>query len=108
MLGTTLPTPLYPAYQQEIGFSSLVVTVVFAVYAFGVITSLLLFGSASDQVGRRPTLLVGLGLSAASAVCFLAASALGELIIGRVFSGLSAGLFTGTATATLVDLAGVE
>ncbi len=35
MLGTTLPTPLYPIYEQEIGFSSLVVTIIFATYAVG-------------------------------------------------------------------------
>ncbi|MGH3764566.1 MAG: hypothetical protein ACRDTX_05370 [Pseudonocardiaceae bacterium] len=36
MLGTTLPTPLYPIYQQRIGFSGFVVTVIYAVYAVGV------------------------------------------------------------------------
>jgi MFS family permease len=105
MVGTTLPTPLYPIYQQRFGFSGLVVTVVFAVYAAGVIAALLLLGRASDDVGRRPMLLVGLGLSAASAVLFLLAGGLGLLFAGRVLSGLSAGVFTGTATAALLDLA---
>lgn len=41
MLGTTLPTPLYGLYRQQIGFSELIVTVVFAVYAVGVIVALL-------------------------------------------------------------------
>ncbi len=105
MLGTTLPTPLYPLYEQRIGFSSFMVTVVFAVYAVGVIAALLLFGRLSDDVGRRPVLLAGLGLSAASAAVFLLAGGLPVLFAGRILSGLSAGVFTGTATATLVDLA---
>jgi MFS family permease len=105
MLGTTLPTPLYGLYRQQFGFSELMITVIFATYAAGVIASLLLFGRLSDQIGRRRVLLPGLVLSALSAVCFLTASGLPLLLTGRVLSGLSAGIFTGTATATLIDLA---
>lgn len=105
MAGTTLPTPLYSLYQDELGFSELTVTVVYAVYAFGVIGVLLLAGNASDTVGRRPVLLWGLACAAASAVCFLCATALGWLYVGRLLSGLSAGLFTGAATAYVMELA---
>ena len=35
MLGTTLPTPLYPLYQRHFGFSELTITVIFATYAAG-------------------------------------------------------------------------
>ncbi|MFJ8079386.1 MFS transporter [Streptomyces sp. NPDC096205] len=105
MAGTTLPTPLYGLYQEKFGFSELTVTVVYAVYAFGVIGVLLLAGNASDAVGRRPVLLWGLGFAAASAGCFLAATALGWLFVGRLLSGLSAGLFTGAATAYVMELA---
>jgi MFS family permease len=106
MLGTTLPTPLYPSYQEQWGFSDLTITLIFATYAVGVIAALMLFGRLSDQVGRRRALLPGLGFSALSAVAFLLAQGLDLLFVGRVFSGLSAGIFTGTATATLLDLAG--
>ncbi|MFE2042005.1 MFS transporter [Streptomyces sp. NPDC059477] len=105
MAGTTLPTPLYPLYQEKFGFSDLTVTVVYAVYAFGVIGVLLLAGNVSDAVGRRAVLLCGLGFAAASAVCFLSATGLGWLYTGRLLSGLSAGLFTGAATAYVMELA---
>lgn len=105
MAGTTLPTPLYGLYQEEFGFSALIVTVVYAVYAFGVIGVLLLAGNASDAVGRRPVLLVGLGCAAASAVCFLCVGGLGWLYAGRLLSGVSAGLFTGAATVYVRELA---
>ncbi len=105
MAGTTLPTPLYGLYQDKFGFSELTVTIVYAVYAFGVIGVLLLAGNVSDTVGRRPVLLCGLGFAAVSAACFLWADALGWLYVGRLFSGLSAGLFTGAATAYVMDLA---
>ncbi|WP_128429540.1 MFS transporter [Streptomyces cyaneus] len=105
MAGTTLPTPLYPLYQEKFGFSELTVTIVYAVYAFGVIGVLLLVGNASDAVGRRAVLLCGLGFAAASALCFLGATGLGWLYAGRLLSGLSAGLFTGAATAYVMELA---
>ncbi len=105
MLGTTLPTPLYSVYRQRFGFSLLMITVIFATYAVGVIAALLLAGRLSDEIGRRPVLLFGLAASALSAVAFLVAEGLAPLLVGRAISGVSAGIFTGTATATLVDLA---
>lgn len=105
MVGTTLPTPLYVYYQRLFGFSNLTSTVIFAAYAVGVLAALLLLGRASDAIGRRPVLLAGLLCAGASAVVFLRAHDLALLITARVLSGLSAGIFTGTATATIVDLA---
>jgi MFS family permease len=110
MLGTTLPTPLYPIYQQRYGFTGLITTVIFATYAVGVVGALLVLGRLSDLIGRRPVLLTGLGFSAVSSVVFvldppLWHGALGPLLIARFLSGLSAGVFTATATATLLDLA---
>ncbi|MFJ1747609.1 MFS transporter [Streptomyces sp. NPDC088116] len=105
MAGTTLPTPLYGLYREQLGFSELMVTVVFAVYALGVIAVLLLAGNASDEVGRRPVLLCALGLSAASALCFLFEGGLPALFAGRLLSGFAAGLFSGAATAAVMELA---
>ncbi|MFI1766560.1 MFS transporter [Streptomyces sp. NPDC020800] len=105
MMGTTLPTPLYGLYRQQIGFSELIVTVVFAVYAVGVIAALLIAGGFSDVLGRRPVLLAALGLAALSAVCFLAEAGLPLLYTGRVLSGFSAGLLSGTGTAAVLELA---
>jgi MFS family permease len=105
MIGTTLPTPLYPLFEQRYSFGELMVTVIFAVYAFGVIAGLLVFGNLSDEIGRKPVLMTGLGFSALSAFLFLFAGSLAPIYAGRVVSGFSAGIFTGTATAMLVDLA---
>lgn len=105
MLGTTLPTPLYPLYRDQLGISELMVTVIYAAYAAGVIAALILAGGWSDQVGRRRMLFSGLALSAASAVAFLVGDGLTPLLIGRVLSGLSAGIVTGTATVAIVELA---
>lgn len=105
MMGTTLPTPLYPLYSNVFQLSPLMITVIYAVYAVGVIGGLLVFGQLSDRIGRRYVLIPGIILSIISAIVFLFASNLGLLLLGRVVSGLSAGLFTSTATTTIVNLA---
>lgn len=106
MLGTTMPTVLYPLYRQEFGFSEVIITVIFAVYAGGVITALLAMGRWSDQIGRRPMLLLGLICAGASDLIFWQAQGLGWLLAGRFVSGLSAGIYTGAATVAVIELAG--
>jgi MFS family permease len=106
MAGTTLPTPLYDIYQSQLHFSAVIVTVTFAVYAAAVMITLLIAGRVSDQAGRRPVMAAALVSSALSTVTFILAPDVGVLIAGRVLSGLSAGLVTGTATATLTEMAG--
>ncbi len=108
MLGTTLPTSLYPIYQDRMGFSQITITVIFAAYAVGVISALISFGSWSDQLGRRRLLMAGLILAVISDLVFLSSPELAALLIGRVLSGLSAGIFTGTATVAVIEQAPPE
>jgi predicted MFS family arabinose efflux permease len=103
MAGTTAPTPLYPLYGKTFGFSSFTVTVVFAVYALGVVAGLFLFGRLSDQIGRRPVLIAATLLAVAAATVFLAAQNVFVMLVARVISGLSAALVTGAATAALAE-----
>lgn len=105
MVGTTLPTPLYALYQQRLGFDASWLTIIFSIYAAGVIAALLAVGSWSDQLGRKPLLLAGLAMGAVSAVIFLWSDSIGGLLIGRLFSGFSAGIMTGTATVAVIELA---
>jgi MFS family permease len=105
MIGTTLPTPLYGIYQDRLGFSLTTITVVFATYAFGVLGALLLFGRWSDAVGRRPLLLAGLLVSLVSDAIFLVADATWVLLVARLVSGVSAGIYVGTATAAVIEAA---
>ena len=104
MATSTIPTPLYVLYQRRDHFSSLMVSIVFAVYAAGVIASLFLVGHVSDWLGRRRVLATGLFMNVASAFVFVVAPTLTGLIVGRVISGLSVGLTTATATAYLAEL----
>ncbi|EXG80665.1 MFS transporter [Cryptosporangium arvum] len=104
MAFSTVPTPLYVLYQRRDGFSSFVVTVVFATYAVGVVISLLLAGHISDRVGRKRVLLPALGLELLAALIFLSSAGLPELLLARFVSGLGVGMIAATATAYLSEL----
>lgn len=105
MLGTTMPSPMYALYSEHLHFAVAETTVIYATYAGGVLAALLIFGSWSDAIGRRPVLMAGTLCALASAVVFLNADTVAQLVVGRVLSGLSAGLFTGTATAAIIEAA---
>ena len=104
MLGTTLPTPLYVLWQEQYRFPAFIITVLFAGYTLGLLMALLFFGRLSDHFGRRPALLLALGLACASTVLFVLAQQVLVLLAGRLLSGLAAGLLTGTAAAGLAEL----
>jgi MFS family permease len=99
-----VPTPLYPLYQARDGFSSLTVTIVFAVYAVGVVISLFTVGHLSDWHGRRRLVVPALGLAISSALVFLLWRDLPGLLLARFITGLGVGAVTATATAWIAEL----
>lgn len=105
MAGTTLPTPMYALYSTNMGFTVLTTTMIYAAYAGGVLAALVIFGRWSDAIGRRPVLLGGVVAAVASGAMFLLADTVLALVAARVLSGLSAGAFTGTATAAVIEAA---
>jgi MFS family permease len=104
MAFSTVPAPLYAFYRQRDGFSTFMITVVFAAYAVGVIGSLFLAGHISDWFGRRKLLLAALATEAVAGVLFLVWKELPGLIVARVVTGIGVGLVTATATAHLGEL----
>jgi MFS family permease len=104
LASSSAPTPLYATYQVKWGFSDLMVTVIFGVYAVAVLFSLLVFGSLSDHLGRRPLLVVGLGSQALIMLVFAFAGNLDVLLVARVLQGLATGAALGAIGAGLVDL----
>jgi MFS family permease len=104
MAFSAVPTPLYVIYQQRDHFSNIGGTIVYAVYAVGVIASLFLAGHVSDWMGRRRVLVVGLLVNVLSAFVFIAAPSFTGLIIARIISGFAVGMVTATATAWMAEL----
>jgi MFS family permease len=99
------PTPLLPIYEREWGFAPSMLTLAFGVYAFAMIAALLVFGSLSDYIGRRPVLVGALGLELVSMVVFLLSPSIGWLIAGRVLQGIATGVASSTFGAAIVELA---
>jgi MFS family permease len=104
MAATTVSSPLYPGYVVAFGLSPLDITVVFAVYGAAVMFGLAVFGRLSDHYGRKPPLAVALAVGIVAMAVFVIAQGLGLLLVARALIGLTAGVYTGTATAWLVDL----
>jgi MFS family permease len=101
---SAVPTPLYVLYQRRDHFSTITITLVYAVYAVGVIGSLFLGGHVSDWVGRKRIFVPALLMNVAAAAIFLVAPSLPGLLLARVVCGVSVGLTTATATAYLAEL----
>jgi MFS family permease len=104
MAGANLATPLYAKYADDFGFSSLVLTSVFATYAIVLVPSLIVFGRLSDRFGRRPVLLVGLLTACAGLALFAGAQDVAWLYGARAVQGLAVGMISAAATAGLVEL----
>jgi MFS family permease len=103
-VGSTLPTPLYPLYRQQFGFSEFIVTAIYASYVVGNLTALFALGRLSDQLGRRPTTLIAFGVLFASILCFLGSTGTAWLFLARILNGLAAGLGAGALTAWIAEL----
>ena len=98
------PSPLYETYRALWGFSPVVLTFVYATYAFGVLASFLLAGAISDQAGRRTVVIVALAALMLATVVFMAANSLAWLFVARAIQGVATGLALGAAGAALLDL----
>src|SRR6202011_781263 len=94
------PTPLYVVYQKAWGFSTSTLTVIFAVYVFGLIGSLLVLGGLSDHVGRRPVIASAIVLVVWSFVLFIVAGDVNVLLAARVAQGIATGMAFSTLGAT--------
>ncbi len=104
LFAASAPSPIYVIYQARWHFSPTTLTAVFAVYALAVLVALIVFGSLSDHVGRRPVLIGALLLEALSMALFAAATGVTWLFVARVLQGLATGAATSAISATLIDL----
>lgn len=107
MLSNT-PTPLYVHWQEQLGFSSGMLTVIFALYIAGLLGTLLLAGQLSDHYGRKPVLLPGLFAALAACGLFAGANSIGMLAAGRLLTGIAVGVIVSAGMAAVVDAGGIE
>src|SRR4051794_22004631 len=104
LFASSTPSPLYGTYRVLWGFSPVVLTLVYATYAIGVLAALLLAGRVSDEAGRRPVLLVALATLMAASVLFMLADSVVWLVVARAVQGLAPRLVLRAASAAVLDL----
>jgi MFS family permease len=104
LFASSAPSPLYIVYQAKWGFSAIVLTGVFAVYALGLLAALIVAGSLSDHLGRRPTLLLALLLEVLGMLLFAEAQSVAWLFAARILQGVATGVATAAISAALIDL----
>ncbi|MBB3656175.1 MFS family permease [Rhizobium sp. BK650] len=98
------PTPLYRIYQEAFAVSPILITVIFAVYAFALLAALLIAGSISDHLGRRPVIFGALVLEIIAMALFTIASGPEWLIAARIVQGIATGIAGASLGAALVDI----
>jgi Major Facilitator Superfamily len=113
MAGANLATPLYAVYATKFGFSTLVLTLIFATYAVVLVPASFLTQIVSQRykLGLRLSQAIGLALLAVGLLALVLASPLGSLallVAGAVAAGVGHGLGFLNAQEELNDLAPQE
>ncbi|WP_260955851.1 MFS transporter [Pseudomonas citri] len=103
-LAVNLQAPLYTTYAQLSGYGAGATAVAFSGYVLGVLPVLLALGGLADRVGRKPLILVALGLSMLATVVTLLWPGLPALGVARLMMGVGTGLASATSTAYMAEL----
>jgi MFS family permease len=99
------PTPIYRLYREALGLTPFTITLIFAVYSFTMIAAFLTIARLSDYVGRKPMIVLALGLNAVALLLFFVAQSAGTLILARAVQGVGTGVALATLGALIVDTA---
>jgi predicted MFS family arabinose efflux permease len=104
MAFATLPSPLYGIYKVRDDLSSLTITIVYAVFAAGTIAVLLAENRIAGRIGRRGAMLGSVLVMMLAAGILAVWHGLPVLVVGRLLTGVAAGLAAGTAITYLIEL----
>src|ERR1700733_9969317 len=97
------PAMTYPLYASEWHLTPTATTAIFSAYPLLVVTVLICFGDLSDYLGRRKTMLLGLGASLVGVLLFAVAPNVYWLFLGRAFMGIGVGLSAAPSAAAMVE-----
>ncbi|WP_210640011.1 MULTISPECIES: MFS transporter [unclassified Pseudomonas] len=103
LAASSAPTPLYHLYQEHLQFSPAILTLIFGVYAFSLLAALLIVGSLSDYLGRKPVIFAALLLNMLAMLLFINANSVAWLIGARLIQGFATGMATSVLGAALLD-----
>ena len=100
-IGALIPVLPYTVI-ETLGLSATVMTLLLASFAFAMFLSNPLLGRLSDYIGRRPVLIVSLGVNVLAHIWFAFSSDIVQMFAARILAGLAAGN-TGVIQAMIAD-----
>ncbi|MDP1602408.1 MAG: multidrug effflux MFS transporter [Legionella sp.] len=101
---TDLYLPSLPAITKTFNSNDATIKLTLSIFMLGLSLSNLIYGPLSDRFGRKPPILIGVGISAlGSLLCFLAPSAT-VLILGRFLQGIGIGCCNSVGRSLIRDL----
>lgn len=105
---TQAPSPVLLYYTDALDLSALSLTIFFAVYALGLVPSLLLGGPYSDRHGRKRVVVPFTLLCLGALIVLLLTTFVGEpmIYLGRLLQGLTSGAVFTVGVVWLRELAG--
>ena len=98
--------PSLPTMADEFAASESTLQLAVTLFIISFAGSQLVYGPASDRIGRRPALLAGLTLFVAGSLLALSAQSVEVLLAGRVVQGLGGGAGPAIAQAIVLDVYG--
>lgn len=103
LMGFGIFVPVVPIYARELNASEALVGDTGALFSLMMFIFTPFWGTLSDRFGRRPVILIALGISAVSYVMFAQATTLVVLIVSRMLTGVGSGNIT-AAQAYITDI----
>ena len=104
LFGTNVPSPLYAIYQSQWQLSTGMITLIYAIYGWVIIPTLLASRALQDRIGNKMVLLAGIFFTFIGSTLFAVADNSTGLLAARVCQGLSVGILNGVALSIMTEL----
>jgi multidrug resistance protein len=102
MIGAVMILPLLPFYATDLGASATMVGLLISAFSLAQLLFAPTWGRLSDRLGRRPAILIGLGITAVSYLVFAFATSVVLLFVSRFVQGIGGGTI-GVVQAYVAD-----
>jgi multidrug resistance protein len=102
MVGIAMVIPLLPYYATDLGVGAVMVGVLISAFSLAQLVCAPVWGRFSDKFGRRPAILIGLGITALAYGMFAVADSIWLLLVARIVQGLGGGTI-GVVQAFVAD-----
>ncbi|AIY91111.1 MFS transporter [Geoglobus acetivorans] len=104
-IGVGIISPILPIIAKNMGAGGVVIGLIFSAFSISRLVFLPMFGRLSDRYGRRPLITAGLSLYTLLALLYALARNPEELIVIRLFHGMSSAMVMPVILAMIAQIA---